>query len=162
MDRNAPRPALERYQEYNSRSFLEGRANAHEPERFAERQKAATLAGSGFVEHQLIRRYIWILYTRSSASFFVDSMLIPRFFPAVERNPRTLWACQSVAFMISPRVAPFGRPISSRIFAPLLLARGALASLAQGFFDLDPSTEDTATLIDAALLLKGVLDDLEL
>jgi hypothetical protein len=32
--------------------------------------------------------------------------------------------------MISARVAPFGRPISSRIFAPLLSARGALASLA--------------------------------
>src|SRR6202795_1425340 len=38
--------------------------------------------------------------------------------------------CQSVAFTISARVAPLGRAISSRIFAPLLSARGALASLA--------------------------------
>jgi bifunctional non-homologous end joining protein LigD len=32
----------------------------------------------------------------------------------------------------------------------------------QMIFDLDPSTEDFAAVIDAALLLKGVLDDLEL
>ena len=49
---------------------------------------------------------------------------------AVERKPRTLWACQAVVFMISARLAPFGRPISSRIFAPLLSAHGVLASLA--------------------------------
>src|ERR1700722_7236353 len=42
-------------------------------------------------------------------------------------KPRTLCACQSVAFMISARVAPLARPIISRIFAPLLSARGALA-----------------------------------
>src|SRR5215468_5648160 len=65
---------------------------------------------------------------RSPASVFVDSILRPCFLAAVERNPRTLCACQSVAFMISARVAPLGRPISSRIFAPLLSARGALAS----------------------------------
>src|SRR5215472_3584919 len=68
---------------------------------------------------------------RSPASVFVDSILRPCFFAAVERKPRTLWACQSVAFMISARLAPLGRPISSRIFAPLLSARGALASLAR-------------------------------
>jgi hypothetical protein len=33
-------------------------------------------------------------------------------------------------FIISARLAPLGRPISSRIFAPLLSARGVLASLA--------------------------------
>src|SRR5262249_12589831 len=55
-------------------------------------------------------------------------MLSPRFFPAVERNPRTLCACQSVAFMISARVAPLGRPISSRILAPLLSARSDLSA----------------------------------
>jgi hypothetical protein len=38
-------------------------------------------------------------------------------------DPRTPWACQSVAFMISASVAPFARPINSRIFAPLLSAR---------------------------------------
>src|SRR5215471_7481668 len=67
---------------------------------------------------------------RSPLSVFEDSIFSPRFFPAVERNPRTLCACQSVAFMISASVAPTGRPISSRIFAPLLSARGALGSFA--------------------------------
>src|SRR5215468_11342817 len=66
---------------------------------------------------------------RSPASVFVDSILRPCFLAAVERNPRTLCACQSVAFMISARVAPLGRPINSRIFAPLLPPRGELASL---------------------------------
>src|SRR5277367_2977957 len=42
-------------------------------------------------------------------------------------NPRTLCACQSVAFMISASVAPLARAIISRIFAPLLSARGAAA-----------------------------------
>jgi hypothetical protein len=37
-----------------------------------------------------------------------------------------------VAFMISARVTPLGRPIISRIFAPLLSARGVPASLAAG------------------------------
>src|ERR1044071_9937221 len=68
--------------------------------------------------------YFLIWYRRSPASVFVDSILRPCFLAAVERKPRTLWACQSVAFMISARVAPLGRPISSRIFAPLLSARG--------------------------------------
>ena len=54
------------------------------------------------------------------------------FLPAVEMNPRTLWACQSVAFMISARVAPLARPTISKIFAPLLSARGA-AALRSGF-----------------------------
>src|SRR2546425_2899707 len=58
-------------------------------------------------------------------------MWMPCFLPAVEMKPRTLCACQSVAFMISARVAPLGRPISPRIFAPLLSARGVLASLAR-------------------------------
>src|SRR5437016_3852702 len=34
-------------------------------------------------------------------------------------NPRTLCACQPVAFMISTSVAPFARPIISRMVAPL-------------------------------------------
>src|SRR5882724_6677724 len=42
-------------------------------------------------------------------------------------NPRTLCACQSVAFIISVRVAPLGRLIMARIFAPLLSARGLVA-----------------------------------
>src|SRR5438067_4676777 len=35
-------------------------------------------------------------------------------------NPRTLCACQPVAFMISARDAPFARPIICRIVPPLL------------------------------------------
>jgi hypothetical protein len=70
-----------------------------------------------------------IEYTRSPASVFVDSILSPCFL-AAERNPRTLWACQDVNFIISARLAPLGRPISSRIFAPLLSARGVPAFLA--------------------------------
>src|ERR1700694_5425019 len=72
---------------------------------------------------------------RSPASFFDESILTPCFLPAVEMNPRTLWACQPVAFMISARVAPLARPIISRIIAPLLSARGAVARLA-GAVDL--------------------------
>ena len=60
----------------------------------------------------------------------MDSILRPCFLAAVERKPRIECFCQSVAFTISARVAPLGRPISSRIFAPLLSARGVLASLA--------------------------------
>src|SRR5216684_1738353 len=74
--------------------------------------------------------YFLIWYTRSPASVFVDSILRPCFLAAVERKPRTLCACQAVVFIISARLAPLGRPISSRIFAPLLSARGVLASLA--------------------------------
>jgi len=48
----------------------------------------------------------------------------PCLFPAVEMNPRTLCACQPVASMISAKLAPFDRPISSRILAPLLCLRG--------------------------------------
>src|ERR1039457_4517099 len=46
-------------------------------------------------------------------------------------KPRTLWACHSVAFMISARVDPFARPIRPRIFAPLLSGRGVVASFAR-------------------------------
>src|SRR5262249_9325852 len=96
--------------------------------------KAATLAGSGLILGSGWRApYFWIWYTRSPASFLADSILIPRFFPAVERNPRTLCACQSVAFMISARVAPLARPIKSRILAPLLSARGVFSALAAFF-----------------------------
>jgi hypothetical protein len=62
----------------------------------------------------------------------VDSISRPCFLAAVERNPRTLCACQSVAFMISASVAPLGRPISSRILAPLLSVRGV--SVLAAFF----------------------------
>jgi hypothetical protein len=73
--------------------------------------------------------YFRIWYTRSPASVLVDSILRPCFLAVVERKPRIECFCQSVAFTISASVAPLGRPISSRIFAPLLSARGVLASL---------------------------------
>src|SRR5881396_515890 len=66
-------------------------------------------------------------------------MLMLCFLAAVERKPRTLWACQSVAFMISVRVAPLDRPISSRIFAPLLSGRGVLALAGRGLVAFLPA-----------------------
>lgn len=57
---------------------------------------------------------------------------MPCFLPAVERKPRTLCGCQSVAFMSSARVAPLGRWIRAKILAVLLSARGA-AALRAGF-----------------------------
>src|SRR6202171_2750205 len=74
--------------------------------------------------------YFLTWYTRSPDSVFVDSILRPCFLAAVERKPRIECFCQSVAFWISARVAPLGRPIMSKIFAPLLSARGVLGSLA--------------------------------
>jgi len=60
-------------------------------------------------------------------------------------KPRTRWARQPVAFMISWRVAPFGRRISSRTSAFLLPSRASLpplrvgaAFLAEVAFFLDP------------------------
>ena len=41
---------------------------------------------------------------------------------AVEMNPRTLWACQEVAGMISAKVDPLACPINSRIWEALLWA----------------------------------------
>jgi hypothetical protein len=73
-------------------------------------------------------RYFPMRYVRSPASFLADSILTRRSLLAAEMNPRTLCACQSVAFIISASVAPFARAIISRIFAPLLSAHGALAS----------------------------------
>src|SRR5215472_7565146 len=53
------------------------------------------------------------------------------FLAALDKKPRTLWACHCVSFIISARVDPWGRPISSRIFAPLLSARGRAAAPAR-------------------------------
>src|SRR5205823_3199835 len=50
------------------------------------------------------------------------------FLAAVDKKPRTLWACHCVTFKISASVDPWGRPISSRILAPLLSARGRAAA----------------------------------
>src|SRR5256885_11467405 len=53
------------------------------------------------------------------------------FLAAVDKKPRTLWACHCVTFLISARVDPWGRPISSRILPPLLSARGRAAAPAR-------------------------------
>src|SRR5256885_838087 len=53
------------------------------------------------------------------------------FLAAVDKKPRTLWACHCVTFIISARVDPWRRPISSRILAPLLSARGRAAAPAR-------------------------------
>jgi hypothetical protein len=64
--------------------------------------------------------------------------------------------CQSVAVRISARVAPLGRPISSRIFAPLLSARGAQVSLARaGFGAFLPGL---ASFFGKALVLLSLAD----
>jgi hypothetical protein len=92
--------------------------------------------------------YLAMRYTRSPAPFFEDSILTLCFLAAVEMNPRTLCACQSVAFMISARVAPLAHPIMSRIFAPLLSARGA-AALRSGLWAFLPAV---APFLGAAAL----------
>jgi hypothetical protein len=57
---------------------------------------------------------------------FADLTLNPSFFASVPlMNPRTLCACQPVAFMISLRVAPSGRFSMSRTFALLLPSRAS-------------------------------------
>src|SRR5215471_18770209 len=110
--------------------------------------------------------YFLILYARSPASFFSDSIFNPRFFPAVERNPRTLCACQSVALMISARVAPLGRPISSRILAPLPSARGVFSAaffvpladfLAAGLAALAPFLALAASCLGLAPFFEAAL-----
>src|SRR5579863_8291046 len=54
------------------------------------------------------------------------------FLDAVERNPRMLCGCHSVAFMSSCIVAPLVRAISSSTLAPLLPERGPESFLALG------------------------------
>src|ERR1019366_7872849 len=87
---------------------------------------------------------------------------MPCFLAAVEIKPRTLCACQSVAFMISASVAPFARAVISRIFAPLLSARGA-AALRSGFVDfLLAVAPALAALFGAALAFASGLAPLAL
>src|ERR1019366_8174783 len=94
---------------------------------------------------------------RSPSSFFADSILTSCFFPAVEMKPRTLCACHSVAFMISARVAPLARPISPRIFAPLLSGRGAVASFVLAGVAATVGTFGALRGFGRALLLAGTL-----
>ena len=55
---------------------------------------------------------------------FADTTVSPIFLPRLPlMKPRTEWACQLVAFMISASVAPLGRFNRSMIFAALLPSR---------------------------------------
>src|ERR1035441_5516390 len=91
-----------------------------------------------------------MLYTRAPSARLMEVMVSPIFFPSVPlTNPRTLWACQDVACMISVRVAPLTRWTRARTAAVLLPGRtpsgfgwvaflGALASfLARVLFLVD-------------------------
>jgi hypothetical protein len=69
---------------------------------------------------------------------FVDSIFSPIFFPRVpEIKPRTLWACQSVAFMMSFKLAPPARFSRSSTFSVLLPWR-APGSVFTGWAALAP------------------------
>ena len=68
---------------------------------------------------------------RSPSSPLVDVIARPSFFETVpERNPRTEWGCQPVAFISSFEVAPPGRFNRSRTLAALLPSRALLAFFA--------------------------------
>jgi hypothetical protein len=70
------------------------------------------------------------VYIRSPPSSLVEVIFKPIFLPRVPlMKPRTLWACQAVAFMIAASVAPSGRFNRSRTFAALLASRALPALL---------------------------------
>src|ERR1017187_8233209 len=70
-------------------------------------------------------------YRRSPSSRLVDPTVRPNFLPRVPlMNPRTLWACQPVAFMTSARVAPPFRSSRATTVAVLLPSRAPPAALA--------------------------------
>src|ERR1700688_4165617 len=125
---------MRRGSRYTRRSRNRNRSKAHADSRVGNAHcgrlaKAKRALGGGGV-------CLWgTWYKGSPSSVFVDSILSPCFLAAVERKPRTLWACQSVAFWISASVAPLARSISARIFAPLLSARGVLALAASRLAD---------------------------
>src|SRR5882672_10743206 len=77
-----------------------------------------------------------MLYTRSPSSRRAESTVSPIFLPSAPlMNPRTLWACQPVAFMIWASVAPpfrWSRPRTSAFLLPSRAGAG-LAALAAGF-----------------------------
>jgi hypothetical protein len=52
--------------------------------------------------------YFPMRYVRSPASFLADSILMRRFFPAVEMNPLTLCACHPVSSMESTSKRTWG------------------------------------------------------
>jgi hypothetical protein len=66
-----------------------------------------------------LRGYL-ILYVRSPSALLDDSIFSPPFLPRMLTKPRTVCACQPVAFMISANVAPLARFISAMTSAFLL------------------------------------------
>src|ERR1700686_5254550 len=79
--------------------------------------------------------YLQILYVRSPAAFFEDSIFSPPLLPRMLTKPRTVCFCQPVAFTISVSVAPLTRFIMATTSA-FLLARSAAGfdCLARGAF----------------------------
>src|SRR2546422_8575150 len=75
-----------------------------------------------------------MLYTRSTSSRRTESTVSPIFLPSAPlMNPRTLWACQPVAFIIWVRVAPplrWSRPRTVAFLLPSRAAAGLVPPLA--------------------------------
>src|SRR5207249_3343947 len=69
----------------------------------------------------ILRGHFLILYARSPAEFFEDSILASPCLPRMLTNPRTVCFCQPVAAIISASVAPRGRRIMAMTSAFLLL-----------------------------------------
>src|SRR5215471_2758696 len=82
----------------------------------------------GLVER--MERYL-ILWVRSPSAVLDDSTFSLPLLPRMLMNPRTVWACDSVAVMISASVASLVRLIIA-ITAAFLLARSA-CGLPTGF-----------------------------
>src|SRR5947209_14136125 len=76
-----------------------------------------------------------MLYTRSPSSRRTDSTVRPIFLPSAPlMNPRTLWACQPVAFVIWVSVAPplrWSRPSTVAFLLPSRAAAGLSPPLAR-------------------------------
>ena len=68
-----------------------------------------------------------------ASGFSDDSIFSPPLLPRMLTKPRTVWACQPVAFIISANVAPLARLIMA-ITSAFLLVRSALG-LPAGFAD---------------------------
>src|ERR1051326_5373785 len=93
--------------------------------------------GSGVVLAGL-SSYLAILYVRSPAAFFDDSIFSPPLLPSMLTNPRTVCFCQPVASTISASVAPLARFIMAMTSAFLLFVPSAFgfpaAFLTRGAF----------------------------
>src|SRR5947209_17536853 len=91
-----------------AREFSYGRQKSRQPSRAAAR-------GCGSIRIALL-----LDLTDTLASFGLRGLDLEPVLLGSRREKPPDAACQPVAFMISARLAPFGRPISSRIFAPLV------------------------------------------